>query len=150
MNQFLSTKLKIVDNEKSKLIDNKLKMIDDEIKLVDDKKLKLVNDEYQKMESDIRDIKEIVKDTREILVQQGEQIDEMDDQISLITDTTKHSQKELNSISKIMGKSSIMKPVIVGLLGVTVLGPLGAYMGMTGIPLTTICSLGAIAGVMYS
>ena len=129
----------------------KLKIIDDEtLTEVDNKRIEKINDEYRQLELDVKEMKEIMKDTNNILKQQGEQIHDMSDRMIEVVCNTNQSRKDLDSISNNLNRKSVMKPIIVGLLGVSVLGPLGAFAGLSGGAMTTVCSMAAIAGVMYA
>lgn len=119
--------------------------MENEIKLVEcDEKIEKV-DKVEDLERDIRELKEISKDIHTILVEQGERLDKIEDDVTVTTNLTNKALSEVKKATEY--KPKILKTLAAGVTGLAVAGPIGWGLGLTGATLGLICSGGAIVGL---
>ena len=99
---------------------------------------------YDDIHSELRDIKSIVIDTRDLLINQGEHIEIISGNVEETVEITKNSNRDMKSVMKNMGKSSMLYGSIAGM---ALLTPIGLGLGLTGLPLGLLCSAGGIVGL---
>ena len=63
---------------------------------------------YDDIHSELRDIKSIVIDTRDLLINQGEHIEIISGNVEETVEITKNSNRDMKSVMKNMGKSSML------------------------------------------
>ena len=100
---------------------------------------------YDDIHSELRDIKSIVIDTRELLINQGEYLESIAENVEETVEITKNSNRDMKSVMKNMGKSSMLYGSIAGM---ALLTPIGLGLGLTGLPLGLLCSAGGIVGFL--
>ena len=103
-------------------------------------------DSLDSLKYEVRELKEIAKDTNSILLQQGEQLNLIQEDVITVTDSTSQAVKDLNTALNY--KSNIIKPLTGGLIGLAITGPIGLSVGLTGLTLSTVCSVGALLGII--
>ena len=104
-------------------------------------------EDINKLENDSHSLHEIAKDTNVILLQQNERLDVLESDVEQTLEVTKSSEKNVNEILKLTKNQSFIKPVMGGLIGILITGPLGLTLGLTGVSLSALCSAGALVGI---
>ena len=99
------------------------------------------SEKYDEIHSDLRDIKEIVKDTRTMLLSQGDRLDTINNTVEETAVMTDSSNKTVGDMLKSMKKTSVLTSGLAGMLLAT---PIGLGIGLTGLPLGILCSSGAM------
>ena len=103
--------------------------------------------DINKLENDIHSLHEIAQDTNSILLQQNERLDILESDVEQTLEITKTSEKNVNEVLKLTKNQSFIKPVMGGLIGILIMGPLGLTFGLTGVSLSALCSAGALVGI---
>ena len=100
--------------------------------------------EYDDLRDDLRDIKSIALDTRDLLLRQGDELNLITENVEETTENTISATKDIKTITKKMNKSSIL---FGSLAGMALLTPVGIGLGLTGLPLGLLCSAGGLVGL---
>ena len=109
------------------------------------KKKDNTEDRLDGLEKELGELKEISKDIHTILLQQGERLDKVEEDVSETNILTGRAISEVKKATDYQPK--LLKYLACGVTGLAVAGPVGWSLGLTGLTLGLVCSGGAIVGL---
>ena len=102
-------------------------------------------DRLDGLEKDLGELKAISQDIHTILVQQGERLDKVEDDVLDANMLTGRAISEVKKATEYQPK--MLKTLAGGFTGLALAGPVGWSLGLTGLTLGLVCSGGAIVGL---